>query len=252
MMTLHTTFRLLHKAGACTGRYKHLAHALGGIPAYGKDTLIPISLVLQKNGLSDALWSLRAVVPEQVVERDCAARLLACDYAEHVAHLWVAPPGITWVPADTISVARRYALGQATQQELKVAAGAAVWAAGAAAGVGGRGGGGRGGGVGGRGGVGRGGGVGGGVGGRARLAGGAAKGDTSMNYAITLEEAAQRYPVPIRTIKGWVWHGWVRRVGTRRHGEGRPYVLIDERDVMWLVAHPPKRGRRPKQKGKTP
>ena len=56
------------------------------------------------------------------------ARLLAADFAEHVAHLWVAPEGVTWVPADTISVARRYAEGDATDEELQ-----AAWAAASAA-----------------------------------------------------------------------------------------------------------------------
>ena len=61
------------------------------------------------------------------------ARLLAADCAEHVAHLWVAPEGVTWVLADTISVVRRYAEGDATREELDAAYSAAYSAANSAA-----------------------------------------------------------------------------------------------------------------------
>ena len=63
---LTTTFELLHKAEACAPRYKHLAHALGGIKAYGRQTHIPLLAILDHNGLDDALWALRAVPVEQV------------------------------------------------------------------------------------------------------------------------------------------------------------------------------------------
>ena len=56
---------------------------------------------------------------------DRTARLFAADCAEHVAHLWKAPAGVTWKPADTIEVVRRFAHGEATQGELDAARGAA-------------------------------------------------------------------------------------------------------------------------------
>jgi hypothetical protein len=61
-----------------------------------------------------------------------SARLLAADYAEHVAHLWVSPPGCDWQPSQCIDVVRRYAHGTATDDDLK-AAWAAACATGAAA-----------------------------------------------------------------------------------------------------------------------
>lgn len=61
----------------------------------------------------------RRLLVAQDVSREL--RLLAARYAEDVAPLWVAPRGVSWTPADTISVARRYALGQATEEELAAA-----------------------------------------------------------------------------------------------------------------------------------
>jgi len=126
---LHTTFALAREAGACQGSYRAVAKALGGIPRYGRDTPIPLSRILEVSGLEDALWCLRCVLPEEAPARDRLARLLSCDYADRIAPLWVAPPGEGWVPADTISVARRYAIGQATAEELQVARDAASAAA---------------------------------------------------------------------------------------------------------------------------
>ena len=59
---------------------------------------------------------------------DRTTRLFAADCAEHVAHLWKAPAGVTWKPADTIDVVRRFANGEATRDELAAASDAA-WAA---------------------------------------------------------------------------------------------------------------------------
>ena len=118
---LHTTFRLARKAKACKPQYQKFAASVGGVETYGLDTPIPLSQVLEVNGLQDALWCLRAVLPEEEAARDRLARLFSCVSAEHVAPLWVAPAGIDWLPADTISVSRRYALGQATKAELEAA-----------------------------------------------------------------------------------------------------------------------------------
>ena len=134
---LHTTLNLLKRAGACGQKvgcqegYDKLRHHLG--EGWKKDQPISLTVVLESNGLDDALWCLRAVLPEESGWRDKLARLLACDYAEHVAHLWVPLPGVDWKPSGTIAVARRYAHGQATEEE-RAAARAAAWdAAGAAA-----------------------------------------------------------------------------------------------------------------------
>lgn len=133
---LHTTFKLLKLHGACGQEpgsgvgYDKLASHLGGTAKYGKNTPIPLTEVLDSNGLDDALWCLRAVLPTEEADRDREARLLACDYAEHVLPLFEEQyPGDSRV-RDCIATARRFALGQATQSELDAAEAAWVaWAA---------------------------------------------------------------------------------------------------------------------------
>lgn len=59
---LHTTFKLAHQAGACTEGYRKLAKHLGGVNGYGDDKPIPLSVIVESNGLNDALWALRCTV----------------------------------------------------------------------------------------------------------------------------------------------------------------------------------------------
>jgi hypothetical protein len=129
---LHTTLALAHKAGACTDRYKHLAKALGGITAYGKDTPIPLTIVLEHNGLDDTLWALRCVLPEEIPLRDKLARSFACDCAERVLSLFEKKYPDDQRPRQAIEIARLFAEGKATTQELAAARDAA-WAAAEAA-----------------------------------------------------------------------------------------------------------------------
>jgi len=129
---LHTTFALAHKAGACAGRYQHLAKVLGGIRAYGKDTPIPLTVVLEHNGLDDTLWALCCVLPEEAAARDKLARLFACDCAERVLPLFEKEYPEDKRPRKAIKVARLFAEGKATTQEL-AAARAAAWDAARAA-----------------------------------------------------------------------------------------------------------------------
>ena len=86
---------------------------------------------LDATNIQDAFWWLRAndLTPDQ--ERDL--RLLACDYAEHVLHIFEDKNPNDYRPRRAIDTARRHALGQATKEELVNAAGAARAAAGAAA-----------------------------------------------------------------------------------------------------------------------
>ena len=81
----------------------------------------PLSMltVLDSNGLDDALWCLRCIKG-----RDGAVRLLACDFAQEVAH-FNADPRVQ----AAIDVARRYASGNATVDERWVAYAAAYDAA---------------------------------------------------------------------------------------------------------------------------
>ena len=119
--SLHTTLKLLRQAEACQDRYRLFRKGAILMGYNGDATPIPLSLALEVNGLYDTLWALRAVLPEEEAQRDRIARLLSCDYAENIAHLWTAPEGVTWKPMDTLSVARQYAYGQATREKLAAA-----------------------------------------------------------------------------------------------------------------------------------
>lgn len=106
---LHTTFRILHSAGASAIGYKKLVKHLSGVKDYGKDTPIPLAVVLESNGLSDALWCLRAVLPSEQEGRDHLAKHLAADYVEHAlrAVFGAIDPNAA-VPRDTIAIMRRF------------------------------------------------------------------------------------------------------------------------------------------------
>jgi len=123
-----TSFRLLHDARACKERYRFLAKALGGIKAYGVNTPITLLQILDINGFDDALWALRACD-----DAETFSRLLVCDYAEHVLHIFEAEYPDDYRPREAIAVSRRYARGEATDAELSAAWPAAWSAAGSAA-----------------------------------------------------------------------------------------------------------------------
>jgi len=106
-----TTFRKLREANACADRYAVLKSAL---PGRGDDDPITLLEILDANGLDDALWALRACD-----DAECFARLLMCDYAEHVL-----PYFEREFPNDT----RRFARGEEAADALAAAADA-VWAA---------------------------------------------------------------------------------------------------------------------------
>ena len=125
---LTTTITLLRKAGACSEGYRKLVRYLGGVQYYGEEAPIPLAMVLESNGLSDALWCLRAVPPEAEAQRDRLARLLACDYAEHVLSIFEAAYPEDKCPRQAIEVSRRFVRGEATTDEM-AAAWAAAWAA---------------------------------------------------------------------------------------------------------------------------
>ncbi len=122
---LTTTFRLLRCHGACENRYRHLRRAL---PGRGDNEPITLLEVLEANGLEDALWAFAAVPPEQEAERDRLARLLACEFAEYVLCYWEAAYPDNPRPREAIRIARLYAEGKATDEQLK-AAEEAAWGA---------------------------------------------------------------------------------------------------------------------------
>jgi hypothetical protein len=130
---IYTTGRLAMEAGACRKSYERLAAHLG--PDYGLDTPIGLDVVPDVLGLDDCLWALHCVRPEDEAERDRLAWAFACDCAERVLSSFERERPDDLRPRAAIAVARRFAAGAATRQELDAAGDAAgdaareVWAA---------------------------------------------------------------------------------------------------------------------------
>ena len=145
MTELHTTFKLLREANACKPSYVKFAEAIGGVKAYGDSTPIPLSKILEVNGLDDALWCLKCVLPEETAARDKLVRLLACDCAERVLPIFERTYPQDARPRQAIETARLFAAGLATKEQVASAAAwageaaEAAWAAAGAAGGGGAG-----------------------------------------------------------------------------------------------------------------
>ena len=131
MLTL--TFKAAKREGACKESYRKFARFKGGVNKWGEDKPFPLLEVLEHNGLDDALWALECCEP--IEERDRIARLFICDCAERVLHLFEEKFPDDKRPRQAIEVARRFAIGQATIEELRDAREAAwaAWEAGAAA-----------------------------------------------------------------------------------------------------------------------
>jgi hypothetical protein len=87
------------------------------------DEELSLLIILESNGLYDAVWALQAV---EGFEKE--KRLMACDFAESVLHLANDERCV-----NAIKVARNYANGLATIEELKTACAAASAASSAAA-----------------------------------------------------------------------------------------------------------------------
>ena len=81
---LSTTFAQIHEAGACTAGYRQLAKSLGGVTKYGKEKLIPLSEILESNGVQDTIWCLRCTTEPS----DNISIEFACRCAEHVLHYY--------------------------------------------------------------------------------------------------------------------------------------------------------------------
>ena len=125
---LTTTLNLLKKAGACTERYRHLVKGLGGTK-FDHNQPINLLTILELNGTEDCLWSLRATAENC----DRVARLMACDFAEATLKNFERDYPDDKRPREAIAVARRFALGLATEEERLAAESAAVSAARSAA-----------------------------------------------------------------------------------------------------------------------
>lgn len=122
-----TTLAKIRAHAPCESGWRKLVTALGGVHKYGEHTPITLMRILDSNGLDDALWALRACDGSEQFERE-----LVCDFAERVLPIFEAErPGDRRV-RDCIETARRFARGQAGDEELAAARDAA-WAAGDAA-----------------------------------------------------------------------------------------------------------------------
>lgn len=113
---LTTTLNDIRKHGPCEGGWKNLLSHLGKTRADNEP--LDMRTVLESNGVPDFMWCLR-VLPS---EHDNAVRLLACDIAERA--LRFVPAGEER-PRAAIETARRFAHGDATEDELSAARDAA-------------------------------------------------------------------------------------------------------------------------------
>ena len=119
-MTITTTLRRIRAHSPCAAGWKKLLAHLGKTQA--DDEPVPFSVILDSNGLDDALWCCRA---EPQHSREW--RLFAVRCARGVQHLITDQRSIA-----ALDVAGRHADGLATDDEL-AAARAAAWAASQAA-----------------------------------------------------------------------------------------------------------------------
>ncbi len=132
---MHTTLKQLREVNACTERYTFLRKAIG--PKYGDKKPITMTQILDLNGMDDCLW---AIFHTQNGAGEKLLRLFACDCAEHVLPIFEKKYPKDARPRECIAVARRYANGEASNEEraaardaARDAARAAAWAAARAA-----------------------------------------------------------------------------------------------------------------------
>ena len=130
-MKLITTLAIIRRHKPCTEGWKKLLKHVGN--GYPQDGHIDFATILESNGLDDALWALRAVLPEQEKDRDRLARLFACDCAESVLNIYERDYPNDDRPRNAVRVAREFAEGRATNDQLAAAQDAALAAARAAA-----------------------------------------------------------------------------------------------------------------------
>ena len=80
------------------------------------DDPIDLKDILEQLGVSDAIWSLRSIEG-----KDKEIRLFACDCAESVLHIFEEQYPNDNRPRNAIEVSRKFANGEATIEELRVA-----------------------------------------------------------------------------------------------------------------------------------
>ena len=118
-----TTLKRIRAKGPCESGWKKLLAHLGKTKA--DDELLPFSVIVESNGIDDALWCCRSI------DYDRVWRLYAVWCARQVQHLMKDPRSIA-----ALDVAQAFASGMATRDQLERAwadagdaAGDAAWAA---------------------------------------------------------------------------------------------------------------------------
>jgi len=114
---MYTTLNKIRAQSPCADGWAKLLKHLGKTQA--DDEPLSIKTVLESNGISDALWCLRAVEGHERV-----MRLLAVRYARKVQRLMKDPRSI-----NVLDVAERFANGLADQKDLDAARASAATAA---------------------------------------------------------------------------------------------------------------------------
>jgi hypothetical protein len=116
---MQTTLNKIESHTPCSTGWEKLLTFLNKTKA--DDEALQLSTILESNGIQDAIWALRAVEGHEK-----EARLMMCDIADTARHLMTDERS-----TNAIDVARKYANGEASKEELREASRAAVaaWAA---------------------------------------------------------------------------------------------------------------------------
>ena len=116
---MKTTLNKIKEHYPCENGWKKLLTFLNKTKA--DDEELSLLTILESNGLNDALWALKTIEGHNK-----EIRLMACDFAESVVYLTNDERSV-----NAIKVARDYANGLATKEELDAASAAAndAWAA---------------------------------------------------------------------------------------------------------------------------
>jgi hypothetical protein len=111
---LHTTLKLCKEHEACAEGFKKLKKSLG--KGHSKTDLIPLTHIIESNGLQDALWALRATVEDS----DYLAREFAIFCARQVLPLYEDKYPNDSKVRDCIDATERYNNKEITLDELEV------------------------------------------------------------------------------------------------------------------------------------
>ncbi|HEX7890308.1 MAG TPA: hypothetical protein VF522_13185 [Ramlibacter sp.] len=118
-----TSLARLKQAQACAeGFAKFKRHIKKTLPFVGEEDPVPLAVACQSNDVSDVLWGLRHASCEPYNDaRQRVLRELACDFAERVLEIFERRHPDDKRPRQCIEVARRFARGEATDEERRQA-----------------------------------------------------------------------------------------------------------------------------------